>query len=106
MVFRHDDDPPIPRDNVRFVSDQIGYIFMGSMYAVTTDAGRIWSVWDATKDAPDGSGYQYGFIKDVQLSPDGNGFMTTQGSDDRSRKDIIDIQLSTKDFGRHWDRRR
>lgn len=104
MVFRHDDRPLIPRNNIRFVSDQIGYIFMESMYAVTTDAGETWSVWDATKDAPDRSGYKYGFIKDIQLSPDGNGIMTTQGSDDRSRKDIINMQLRTSDFGRHWDR--
>lgn len=40
MVFRHDDRPLIPRNNIRFVNDQIGYIFMESMYAVTTDAGK------------------------------------------------------------------
>lgn len=40
MTFRHDDDPKISADQVRYVNDNIGYVFMGWMYAVTTDAGR------------------------------------------------------------------
>ena len=106
MVLRHDDDPPIPRDNIRFVSDQIGYMFMGVMYAVTTDAGKTWSVWDSTKNIPDWSGYQHGYIKDLQLSPDGNGLMIMRPPDDPSRKDITDTQFRTNDFGRHWDIKR
>lgn len=107
LVYRHDDDPPIPRDNVRFVSDQTGYIFIDWMYAVTTDAGKTWSVWDATKKIPDwDGGYKYGGIRDVQLSPDGNGLMIMRPNDDPRRKDIIDIQFRTNDFGRHWDRNR
>lgn len=104
MVFRHDDKPPIPRDNVRFVNDQIGYIFMDQRYAVTTDTGKTWSVWDATKNIPDWSWHKYGYIRGVQLSPDGNGLMIMRPNDDSSRKDIIDVQFRTDDFGRHWDR--
>ncbi len=36
MVYRHDDANPIPRDQVRFVTDHAGFVFMGWMYAVTT----------------------------------------------------------------------
>lgn len=104
MVLRHDDKPPILRDNVRFVSDQIGYMFMGATYAVTTDAGKTWSVWDATKNISNWRGRNYGGIKDVQLSSDGNGLMTIQGRDDPSKTDIVDIQFRTNDFGRHWDK--
>jgi hypothetical protein len=52
MIVRQDDDPKIPVDQVRYVGD-IGYVFMGFMYAVTTDAGKTWSVWSAEKDLPD-----------------------------------------------------
>ncbi|HEV2664040.1 MAG TPA: hypothetical protein VG324_03975, partial [Blastocatellia bacterium] len=44
MVFRHDDPDPIPRDQIRFVYESTGYVFMGWMYAVTTDKGASWSV--------------------------------------------------------------
>src|SRR2546427_11387216 len=39
MTFRHDDPVEIPRGQIRFVGDRIGYAFMGWMYAVTTDGG-------------------------------------------------------------------
>src|SRR5258708_3289165 len=53
MTFRHDDPVPIPREQIRFVSDQIGYVFMGWAFAVTTNGGSSWSVWTAEKDLPD-----------------------------------------------------
>src|SRR5437588_13061211 len=34
LTFRHDAPVDLPRNQVRFVSDQVGYIFMGWMYAV------------------------------------------------------------------------
>jgi hypothetical protein len=105
MVFRHDDKPPIPRDNLGFVSDQTGYIFMNWRYDVTTDAGKTWSVWDAAKNIPDwDGGYKYGGIRHVTLSPDGNGLMVMRPNDDPRRKDIVDNRFRTNDFGRHWDK--
>src|SRR5688572_16489059 len=52
LTFRHDDPNPIPRDQVRFVNDQVAFVFMGWMYAVTKDGGGSWSVWNAEKDLP------------------------------------------------------
>ena len=42
MTFRHDDPVPIPHEQIRFVDDQVSYVFMGWMYAVTTDRGSTW----------------------------------------------------------------
>src|SRR5205809_6977236 len=42
MTFRHDDPNPIPRDQVRFLNDRVGFVFMGWMYAVTSDSGATW----------------------------------------------------------------
>src|SRR5262245_51653458 len=52
ISFRHDDRVPIPRDQVRLVNDQVAFVFMGWIYAVTTDDGATWSVWDAEHELP------------------------------------------------------
>jgi hypothetical protein len=100
MTFRHDDPVPIPRNQVRFVNDKVGYVFMGWMYAVTTDAGVTWAVWNAQTDLPKGFCCTYRLIGSVNIEPDGRGTMIlnpipqTQGEVP---------QLHTKDFGQHWN---
>lgn len=99
MMFRHDDDPEIPRDQVRFVNDQVGYLFMGWMYAVTTDGGRTWSVWDAARELPQWR-TNYRLIKDVSLQADGSGTMSLNELDPQPGH----AELVTADYGRHWKR--
>jgi hypothetical protein len=101
MTFRHDDDPKIPADQVRYVNDSIGYVFMGWMYAVTTDAGRTWSVWSAERDLPDWQCCNYKLISDVTIGSDGRGVMRFNPIDGR-RGEIA--ELRTNDYGRHWVR--
>ena len=104
FVLRHDDRPPIPKSNIRFIDNLTGLVFMESIYAVTTDAGATWSIWDATKSIPNWNWYEYGAIKDVQLFPDGKGLMVMKPQDDSSRNDVVDIQFRTVDYGCHWNR--
>ncbi len=99
MTFRHDDPIPIPRDNIRFVNGRVASVFMGWMYAVTTDGGATWSVWDAGNDLPSWQCCNYGLIADVNLNPDGTGTMTL--SPIQGRRGEVP-QLRTRDFGRHW----
>ncbi len=40
VTFRHDDQVPMPRENVRFVNEHIAYAFMGWKYVITTDSGK------------------------------------------------------------------
>jgi hypothetical protein len=101
MTFRHDDDPKITADQVRYVNDEIGYVFMGWMYAVTTDAGRSWSVWSAERDLPDWQCCNYKLIRDVTIGTDGRGIMTLNPIEGR-RGEVT--ELRTKDYGRHWTR--
>jgi len=96
MTFRHDDPIAIPRDQVRFVSDLVGYVFMGWQYAVTTDGGRSWSLWDASKDPALSKTYRYDSILGVSISPDGNGEMTFRLTGETKQG------FKTKDYGQHW----
>ena len=98
MTFRHDDPNPILRDRVRFVNDRVGFVFMGWTYAVTTDAGATWFLWDSSRDLPNWKCCNYGLIQDVHLESDGTGTMTLHVIPDRGEVP----QLRTKDFGRHW----
>jgi len=99
MTFRHDDPNPILRDQVRFVNERVGFVFMGWMYAVTDDGGRTWAVWDAGHNLPNWLCCNYRLITDVQLNPDGTGTMTLNPIQDW-RGEVP--QLHTRDFGRHW----
>jgi hypothetical protein len=97
MTVRHDDPDPIPRDQIRFLNEQIGYVFMVYKYAVTTDAGENWFVWDITKEFPDWR-QNRAYIKDVRIESAGSGTMTLipvlqpHGA----------LELHTSDYGRHW----
>jgi hypothetical protein len=99
MTFRHDDPNPIPRDQVRLLNERVGFVFMGWMYAVSTDGGTTWTVWDAKRDLPNWQCCNYRLIANVQLNADGNGTMTLSPIQDR-RGEVP--QLRTSDFGRHW----
>ena len=99
MVLRHDDRPALPNDQIRFVNERIGFVFMGWMYAITTDGGESWSVWNAAKDVPDWNWSKYGVISDVRIEPDGAGKMVLKSIADPNRQ-VPDFW--TTDFGRHW----
>lgn len=96
MTIRHDDPDPIPREQVRIVSDQVGYVFMLNKYAATMDGGATWFIWDSVKDFPDWQSNPT-IIKEVRLSPDGTGIMKlTLVANQQIR------ELHTKDYGQHW----
>lgn len=99
FTFRHDTPVEIPREHVRLVSGQVGYTFMGWMYAVTTDGGASWSVWDARKDLPHWECCNYNLIKEVDVAPSGAGTMILNPLPTR-RGEVP--SLHTEDFGRHW----
>jgi hypothetical protein len=99
MTFRRDDRVPIPMSQIEFVNDQIGFVYMGWMYAVSTDGGDTWSVWDARKDLPNWKCCNYGLISAVAVKTDGNGVMTLNSIKGR----LGEVpELRTRDWGRHW----
>jgi hypothetical protein len=103
MTFRHDDPVKIARDHIRFVNDQVGYLFMGWLYAVTKDGGETWIIWDGNKDLRltlKDWRCSYNFIKDVKLESNGSGKMVVKPLTDYA--DIEDLYLHTDDYGAHW----
>ncbi len=99
VTFRHDDQPKIPTDQVRFVNDQVGYLFMGWIYAATTDGGANWSVWDARRDLPNWHCCNYGLIRDVIITESGSGVMRLNPIQGRPGEVP---ELRTSDYGRGW----
>jgi hypothetical protein len=99
FTFRHDDPVPIPLEQLRFVNDKTGYVFMGWIYAVTTDGASNWSVWSAEKDLPGWQCCNYRLIQDVRVGPDGVGTMKLNSIPGRSGEVP---ELHTNDYGRHW----
>jgi len=100
MTFRHDDQPGIPKDQVRFVDQQIAYAYMGWMSAVTKDGGTSWTVWDAKKDLPDWKCCNYGLIDDLKIALEGEGVMKLRPIHQRPGEIP---ELRTKDYGQHWN---
>lgn len=99
MTFRHDDPVPINKNGIAFLNDDIGYVFMGWMYAVTTDGGSSWHVWSADKDLPGWECCNYELIQNVRIAPDGTGTMRLNPIPQR-RGEVP--ELHTEDYGRHW----
>jgi len=99
MTFRHDDPIRIPRKNIRFIGDKISYMFIGWKYAVTSDSGATWIVWDAKKDWQTWKCCNYSLIKDVEINEDGTGKMYINViSENRGEVPI----LYTKNYGQSW----
>jgi len=100
MTFRHDDQVEIPRDKVHIISEKFGYVYMGWKYAVTTDGGASWSVWDAEMDLPGWKCCNYRLIRDVRIAINGTGAMTLNSIPGRAGEVP---ELHTKDYGKHWE---
>jgi hypothetical protein len=99
MSVTNDDDVPLPRDQIRALNDQIAYVFMNEKYAVTTDGGRSWNVWQAIPENL--SKLQFAAnIRDVRINIDGTGIMHLRSL--RSGQ-ITTLTVSTKDYGHHWN---
>jgi len=98
MTLRTDKRVAIPREQIRLISSEIAYVFMGWLYAVTTDGGYTWSVWDAQDNLKNWQCCDYDSISDVQLSKEGTGTMVLKHHG--IGKSLQ--ELHTTNFGREW----
>ena len=102
FTAHHDDPNPIPHENVQFINSQIAYVFFGPKYAVTTDAGKSWTEWDAweaNKRIQFAKYRLYPGIVQVSVTSDGRGRMRLYPIGDGTAERP---ELSTTDYGRSW----
>lgn len=99
MSVKNDDDAPLPREQIRFLNDQVGYMFMNEKYAVTTDSSRDWKVWEATPKNLSKLQHDRAHIKNVQLELNGSGSMTLDTLVDGQ---VSTLTVYTQDYGQHW----
>lgn len=101
MTVRRDDPGiPIDKNGVKFVNEDICYVYSGSGFAVTTDVGNTWNLWDGREHDYLDKGINYGAIKQVEIRSDGNGEMIVWVYPPSKGHCQT---LLTKDYGRTWD---
>lgn len=86
MTVRRDDPLDILEDQVRFVNADIGYVFMGAQFAVTTDGGRSWVKRESATA-----------IEDISLTHNGTGAMKIYGGVRSGPREFC-----TPDYGKTW----
>lgn len=99
MTSWTDEPSAIPSDKcLNFIDAQTGYVYFNEKYAVTSDRGQTWTVWDAKRQLSHAAGSSI-YISDVNIGADGYGWMqlTIYSNQPSLRK------LSTKDYGYHWE---
>jgi hypothetical protein len=99
FTIRQDDTVPIPRNQVRFIGDQIGYVFMGWIFAVTTNGGKTWHKWDAESEMSNWQCCDPNLIQTVEIGVDGLGSMVLKAYPQRPGEVLT---LRTDDYGQHW----
>jgi hypothetical protein len=101
LTFRHDDMPQDRPYAGAIVNGQTGYVHSGWTYAVTTDSGKTWNRWDASRDLLGWRCCNYSLIDSVRLESSGRGTMYL-GLIESTPHTVA--RLHTLDFGRHWQR--
>lgn len=94
MVIKNDDPIPIAKSSIVLVSERAGYVFMLEKFAVTTDAGETWSLWDFSKvqSLKDDISCR---MQSVRIVEDGTGKMVIKCIQ-------LETTLFTDDYGVAW----
>lgn len=87
------------KSRVRFVTEQVAYVFMQWGYTVTVNGGQRWTFWDVVEHLPEKAYRSPTLIEDVSIKPDGTGTMTLNPADTVQH---VLLTLHTKDFGQQW----
>lgn len=90
------------RERIQFVGRRVVYAFDYSSYAVTTDAGGHWSVWDVSSTASELRANHTIYLTQIDVSQDGTGKMVLTYYTDVPG--IFHAQYRTSDYGLHWAR--
>jgi hypothetical protein len=94
LVVKDDDPEPINKNSIVFINDYTAYVFMIRKFAVTTNGGINWAIWDAGNVQPahvDPSCR----IQTVNIAETGRGNINMKCNK-------AEVNLFTNDFGVSW----
>jgi len=94
--FKHDDLLDSPCEDITVIDNNTAYFYIGWLYAVTTNSGVNWSVWNAETDLPGWKPTNFKLIKNVMVSKSGNGEMVL------SPIRFSHNKLKTNNYGKTW----
>lgn len=94
MTIKYDDPIPIDKNSIVLINERVGYVFMIEKFAVTTDAGFTWSIWDISKE-PSLKDDLSCKIQSLRILENGTGSMNI-------RCNAVEKRLSTNDYGVVW----
>ena len=104
MTYRFDDPIELRSEYIHIVNENTAYIFIIDRYAVTTDSGKTWKIWNAEKDLTDWKRGEdeypnWAKIDEINLGENGNGKMKLERIN--GKKGLIK-ELHTDNFGKTW----
>jgi hypothetical protein len=94
MTVKYDDPIPIDKNSIVLINERIGYVFMVKKFAVTTNSGLNWSIWDIgnVKALKDDLSCK---IQSVRIEEGGTGLLNMKCNK-------AENTLSTNDYGITW----
>ena len=98
LSFEQDDLIDIGPEWVKFVDNNVAFVYIGWMFAVSTDGGHQWSVWNGSRDEHLRDELNYKLIESVAINLDGSGEMLLKLSSMPSDR----YRLTTVDYGKNW----
>lgn len=90
---------PIAHDQIRFVNDNVGYVFWKQWYLVTTNGGRTWTSWNLPNYLSSRAEVQCCDIESVNISDNAEGLMKVHAPEGQGKNMV---ELHTIDYGQHW----
>jgi len=100
MTVRYDEPIDIPHENVHIFNENTAAIFMLHKFAVTSDKGKTWIVWDINKDLGLEKYTKVRSISRINFGEDGFATMSINAVTNNGRQ--IDAPFYTHNFGKTW----
>jgi hypothetical protein len=94
MTVEHDDILPISDSSLRYANEKVGFVFFRGKYAVTTNGGITWQLWDKIRTTVSKDNLPCA-ISEVNLESNGMGVMSLKCN-------LNLVNLSTANFGVDW----
>ena len=101
MTIRYADPIDFPRENMHIFDENTAAVFMLHKYAVTSDKGKTWIVWDIDKDLGLEKYTKVRSISRINFGENGFVTMSIDVVTDNGRR--IDAPFFTHDFGKTWE---